>query len=132
MRYIVLFFVMMVGHFAGLASAQGLRSGPMAGFTDMQSTTIWLQTDAPGLVELTYWPRRQGPSTSRVHQLQTKGLASNTAHMQLQGLAPGSIAKRHQRLHSLQARVISQTIPKLIVRDQGLAQAMRSLALWYT
>ncbi|MEY3183600.1 MAG: hypothetical protein RLZZ613_288 [Pseudomonadota bacterium] len=44
MRYIVLFFVMMVGHFAGLASAQGLRSGPMAGFTDMQSTTIWLQT----------------------------------------------------------------------------------------
>ena len=42
MRYIVLFFVMMVGHFAGLASAQGLRSGPMAGFTDMQSTTIWL------------------------------------------------------------------------------------------
>ncbi|MFN5268123.1 MAG: alkaline phosphatase D family protein [Burkholderiales bacterium] len=91
MRYIVLFFVVTVVHVAGLASAQSLRSGPMAGFTDMQSTTIWLQTDAPGLVELTYWPRRQGPSISRVHQLQTLGLASNTAHMQLQGLAPGEI-----------------------------------------
>ncbi|MFN5141607.1 MAG: hypothetical protein ACK5DW_04320, partial [Burkholderiales bacterium] len=91
MRYIVLFFVVTVVHVAGLASAQNLRSGPMAGFTDMQSTTIWLQTDAPGLVELTYWPRRQGPSISRVHQLQTLGLASNTAHMKLQGLAPGEI-----------------------------------------
>ncbi|NBQ09876.1 MAG: hypothetical protein EBU47_10250, partial [Betaproteobacteria bacterium] len=89
-------------------SAELLRSGPMAGFTDMQSTTIWLQTETPAKVELSYWPRLSGPAKRTVSQYQTQALTSNTAHLRIQDLQAGQVYDTSLRIDGKQVLAAGQ------------------------
>ena len=66
-----------------------LRSGPMAGFTDTQSTTIWLQLNRSGQLTMSYWPRGEARSGVRRIQATSSDLHSHTVHLNLQNLEPG-------------------------------------------
>ncbi|MEM9226409.1 MAG: alkaline phosphatase D family protein [Verrucomicrobiota bacterium] len=39
------------------ASEQGLKAGPMVGYTDMREAALWVQTAGPSEVKIAYWPK---------------------------------------------------------------------------
>jgi len=61
----------------------------MAGFTDTQSTTIWLQTEHPGTVILSYWIRGQAAAKALSIRRQTSERRSSALHLPLKNLEPG-------------------------------------------
>ena len=70
--------------------AAALTAGPMVGTTDMHTTTIWLQADAPARAEIEYWPLQQG--TDRVQRVTTQLQASedNAGRVRIDNLQAGT------------------------------------------
>ena len=72
-----------------LAQAENtLRAGPMVGDVDMHNVSIWLQTEQPGPVALSYWAV-ETPQQKHQMSLATRDEGVATAVVRLRGLKPG-------------------------------------------
>ena len=71
---------------ASAAQSASITSGPMVGATDMHTTTIWLQTDAPARAVLEYWPADQGKAKPARKALRTEAANDNAAQVRIDGL----------------------------------------------
>ncbi|MFM1858604.1 MAG: hypothetical protein RL133_104 [Pseudomonadota bacterium] len=69
-------------------AANALRAGPMVGDADMHNVSIWLQTEQPGPVVLSYWPL-EAPDQRREMSLATRDEGIATATIRIRGLKPG-------------------------------------------
>ena len=89
----------------GVALAANLAAGPMAGFSDPQSTLIWLQADARAVARIEYWP--QGADRRRLLSTPTQLEADHdfSAQIALSGLVPGTTYDYRVLLDGREARV---------------------------
>lgn len=69
-------------------AANVLRAGPMVGDTDMHNVSLWLQTEAPGPVSLSYWAI-ETPEQKREMSAITRDEGIATTTIRLKGLKAG-------------------------------------------
>ncbi len=70
--------------------AAEVASGPMPGYSSAREVTIWLQTDAPSMVQIAYWPT-ENPRTRRLTSGQSsKALNAYTVELNAKDLQPGT------------------------------------------
>ena len=69
-------------------AANALRAGPMVGDTDMHNVSIWLQTEVPGPVALSYWAI-ETPEQKREMNATTRDEGIATTTVRLKGLKAG-------------------------------------------
>ena len=75
---------------AGANPGDCLRSGPMLGYSEIQATVVWLQTDRPCRVQLRYWPEEE-PDASRLStEIVTSPEGDHIARFPLDGLSFGT------------------------------------------
>ena len=67
----------------------GVQSGPMIGHVSMRSAQLWIQTNHPAEVQVRYVPQGGG-ETKATAVVRTEQAAAFTAHVNLDGLEPGT------------------------------------------
>lgn len=67
-----------------------LEAGPMLGYVEMMEANIWVQTTEPATVSITYWPKAKPDSFMVGGSYETTKKTSNTAHIKLVNLKPGT------------------------------------------
>lgn len=70
--------------------AQRIISGPMLGYNEMREVEIWLQTDEPCEVRLSYWPEGTKQPAVQSAPAHTQKDEACTAHVQAVMLEPGT------------------------------------------
>ncbi|WOO41199.1 metallophosphoesterase family protein [Rubellicoccus peritrichatus] len=68
-----------------------LKAGPMAGYSKMRETAIWLQTNEPSQVKIQYWPKDSPSKKSETSTKQTTIDEANTATLIAGNLDPGTL-----------------------------------------
>lgn len=81
-------FLFSVFAILSLSSQAQIKSGPMLGYVEMREALIWVQTETPTTVELTYHPIDDESAAVSLWK-ETKREEANTAHFVLEYLLPG-------------------------------------------
>ena len=89
----------------GVGHAANLAAGPMAGFSDPQSTLIWLQADARSLARIEYWPQDAERQRQLSAPVQLEADGDFSTQIGLSGLAPGTTYRYRVLLDGREARV---------------------------
>jgi len=86
----VLSFVFAFLSVISLAQKNGIQSGPMLGYNDMREVMIWVQTEDPADVSISYWsiddPEKKGES----NRVKTDRSNACVAHLSCSSLDPGT------------------------------------------
>lgn len=78
-----------VGQALSQSGDAGVQSGPMIGHVSMRSAQLWIQTNHPADVQVRYVPLGGG-ETKATAVVRTEQVAAFTAHVNLDGLEPGT------------------------------------------
>lgn len=74
-------------------SPQLLEAGPMLGYMEMQEANLWIQTKRPVPFEIKYWETGEDSTLRYTYEDSTDPGESNTAHIKLTNLDPGTTYK---------------------------------------
>lgn len=72
------------------ADAAELVSGPMPGYSSAREVTIWLQTDAPTMAQITYWPVNDPATRQFTPKKAAQGPNAHTVELNAGDLQPGT------------------------------------------
>ncbi len=73
-----------------LASPGVISAGPMAAYSEMTETAIWLQTNAEAAVVLRYWPKGSPGLAAQSAEVRAHAGNDHIALVRLTGLSPGT------------------------------------------
>lgn len=90
MQTFLCWFISLITALTGAAAfaSNALRAGPMVGDADMHNVSIWMQTEQPGEITVSWWPQ-QRPQERRSMTLPTRDQGIATAIARLRDLQSG-------------------------------------------
>lgn len=90
--FFVIIFLFVTVTLQAQQAGQLLEAGPMLGYVEMQEANLWLQTTQPTAFKVKYWKEGKRDSTMSYGGT-TDSQKSNTAHIKLKNLEPGTTYK---------------------------------------